>query len=112
VVDQLIQNRDERARRNDIAAGKTPSIWREVGTYYNYGVPIAVVAASAMNVIRGPWIDRLATLGGALAGRKVTFTMTKAEQNLPWRPMPHPSPSPRAPARRTLDEEFAGTGIV
>jgi hypothetical protein len=113
VADQLIQNRDERAKRNAAAAGETLSMWKEVGTYYNYGLPVAVVLASAMGWLPGIWQERLAVAAGAVAGRKATFTLTKAQQSLPWRPMQPAARSVGAPpARRTLDQEFAGTGIV
>lgn len=88
-LDQLVQNRDEKQRRTDAAAGRAISMWKEFGTYYNYGVPLAVVIAAATNTIRSTrWLDRLTTLGGALAGRKITAQVTKAEQSAPWRPYP------------------------
>jgi len=93
VVDQLIQNSDEK-RGIDMAVtdptkldanGKLP-IMKQYGTYYNYGVPIVGVLGVAFNLVRGEWATRLLTIGGQLAGRKVTHQLTtKATSSTPSR---------------------------
>lgn len=96
-VDQLIQNSDEKRGKNLAttdptqldANGKLP-IMKQYGTYYNYGVPVLAVLGVAFNMIRGDWATRALTIGGQLAGRKVTHQLTtKATSDTPsygsWR---------------------------
>ncbi len=107
--DQLITNQDEKKKREAAAAGTTVSLFKQIGTYYNYVLPIGIVVACAANAVRGAWADRLVTVAGQLVGRKVTAQVTKAEQSLPWRAYPaRTAPAPRAtpPAPRTYQDEF------
>lgn len=97
VVDQLIQNQDEKRRRDAEAAGTPFNLWKQFGTYYNYGIPILAIVGVAMNFLRGDWGSRLVTAGSQLAGRKVIHTMTKATQATPWHRYEPPTPHPPAP---------------
>ena len=81
VGDQLIQNWDERralAARTagTLAADKKLPIMKQAGTYLNFGVPILGVVGVATNFVKGDWATRLVTIGGQLAGRKVTHQLT------------------------------------
>ncbi len=110
-VDQLITNKDEKAKRDAAAAGTSLSIWKQFGTYFNYGLPIGIVVACATNAVKGVWADRLVTVAGQLVGRKVTAQVTKAEQAAPWRQYSAPRALPAAPRSaspvpRTYQEEF------
>lgn len=96
VVDQVLQNQDEKRRREAEAAGTPFNIWKHFGTYYNYGVPVLAIVGVAMNFLKGDWGTRAVTAGFQLAGRKVTYQMTKATQAAPWHRLP-PNPSPAAP---------------
>lgn len=95
VADQLIQNMDEKKKREDVAAGRASSIWKQIGTYYNYGLPIVIIAAAAAGALKGAWLERMLPIAGQLAGRKVTAQVSKVQQAAPWRPY---SPAPRSPA--------------
>lgn len=107
VGDQLIQNFDEKRRREAEAAGQKLSLWKQVGTYFNYGVPVLAVAGAATGFLKGAWAERLILIGSQLAARKVTCNVSKATQATPWVPR---TPAPRAPAPRTYDDEFQSTG--
>lgn len=79
--DQLIQNQDEKRALAERAAGTLPAdkklpVMKQYGTLFNYGVPLVIVGAIAMNALRGDWATRLATAAGQLAGRKVTHQFT------------------------------------
>jgi hypothetical protein len=100
VFDQLIQNQDEKRRREDEAAGTPFSIWKHFGTYYNYGVPALAIVGVAMNFLKGDMARRALTAGFQLAGRKVTYQMTKATQAAPWNRY-NPPPSREQPPART-----------
>lgn len=92
VADQLVQNLDE--HRGLIAAasgvqgavdknGKLP-MFKQFGTYLNYGVPLATVFGVVTNTVRGDMATRLMTAGAQLAGRKVTHQLsTKATSQVP-----------------------------
>lgn len=81
-VDQLVQNADQK-REED--AGAKLGIMSQYGTYYNYGVPILAILGSAFGFIRGDMATRLVTMGSTLAGRKVTWQITKrGEGASPW----------------------------
>lgn len=68
-VDQLVQNADD---KRDVG------MMSKYGTYYNYGVPILAVLATALGYLRGDMATRFVTAGAQLAGRKVTHQVTKA----------------------------------
>jgi len=108
VADQLVQNWDEKRKRTD----PTLSRWQEGGTYLNYGAPILSVVALAMGWLREPWASRAVLAGSQLAGRKATYTLTKAAQSAPYRPVPNYKPAPRAqaPVGRSYQPEFEPAG--
>ncbi len=89
VADQFVQNMDEKRGLEQRAAGiigpteKLP-VMRQTGTYLNYGVPILAILASAMGWVRGENETRLVTIGGQLAGRKITHQYsTKSTSSTP-----------------------------
>lgn len=100
VVDQLVQNWDEKRKRSE----PTLSRWKEGGTYLNYGVPILSILALAMGWLSEPWASRAVLLGSQLAGRKATYTLTKAAQSAPYRPTPNYQP--KVPVRQTQNTIF------
>jgi len=106
VADQLVQNWDAKRKR----AEPTLSIWKEGGTYLNYAGPALAVVALAMGWIREPWASRAVLAGSQLAGRKATYTLTKAEQSAPYRPVPNYQPRPPAP--QTQKPGFEKVGIL
>ena len=112
VLDQVIQNQDEKRRREDEAAGVPFSIWKHFGTYYNYGIPALAIVGVAMNFLKGDMARRAVTAGFQLAGRKVTYQMTKATQATPWRqyipPQSSGPPVPQTPQK----PGFQKVGIV
>lgn len=73
--DQLIQNLD-----NKRAVG----IMSQYGTYYNYGIPILAILATAFGFLKGDLADRLVTVGSQLAGRKATHQITKKQGSVSW----------------------------
>ena len=77
VIDQVLQNQDE---KRESEQGEKLGVMRQYGTYYNYGVPILAVVASAMGWLRGDWGTRVITAGSVLAGRKATWHITKRER--------------------------------
>ena len=107
-ADQMLQNQDEKRRRAAESAGKKFGRWQEYGTYYNYGLPILSVFATALGFLKGAWADRAVLAGSQLAGRKVTYAMTKATQATPWRP----APDTRPPVPQTQKPGFEKSGIV
>ncbi len=97
-VDQVLQNQDDKRRRDAEAAGETLSVWKKYGTYFNYGVPVLAILGVAFNFLKGSWATRAVTAGSQLAGRKMTYQFTKATQATPWReyipPTRQPAPQP------------------
>lgn len=73
-VDQLIQNQDE--KREAEKGAKLPVLQR-YGTYFNYGLPILAIIATALGHLKGDWATRLVTAGSMLAGRKATYQVAK-----------------------------------
>lgn len=107
-ADQFIQNYDEKRRRTDEAAGKTFGKWKEIGTYFNYGVPVLGILATAMGWVSGMWATRAVLVGSQLAGRKLTYQFTKATQATPWRPAPEEMRNRPSPQRQEPDFEKVG----
>lgn len=116
-LDQVIQNQDEKRGLEARAAGtitadqKLP-IMKQYGTYYNYGVPLLTVFGIGMNMVRGDWATRLATVGGQLTGRKVTHQVT-TKSTSPYPSAAYSSWQRAAEARKaaqTTQPEFAGPG--
>lgn len=68
-IDQLVQNADDK---------RAVDIFSRYGTYYNYGVPILAILATAFGYLKGEMATRFITAGAQLAGRKVTHQVTKA----------------------------------
>ena len=108
VADQLVQNWDEKRKRTDPALGR----WKEGGTYLNYGVPILAVLGLAFNFLREPWASRAILAGSQLAGRKATYTLTKAAQSAPYRPQPNYLPQGKSPVPQTQKPGFEKVGIL
>jgi len=106
VVDQLVQNWDEKRRRTD----PTLSRWQEGGTYLNYGVPILAVLGLAFDFLKEPWASRAILAGSQLAGRKATYVMTKAAQSAPYRPAPNYIP--QSPVPQIQKPGFEKVGIL
>lgn len=106
VADQLVQNWDAKRKRENPAL----SLWQEGGTYLNYVAPAVAVVSLAMGWLREPWASRAVLAGAQLAGRKATYTMTKAEQSAPYRPLPNYLPRPPAP--QTQKPGFEKVGIL
>jgi hypothetical protein len=112
VVDQIVQNQDEKRRRETEAAGTPFNFWKHYGTWYNYGVPVLTILGIAMNFLKGDWATRLMTAGSELAGRKVTYQMTKATQATPWQRY-NPPGGGRSPVGQTPQKpEFHKVGIT
>jgi hypothetical protein len=107
-VDQVLQNQDEKRRRAAEASGQTFSKMKEYGTYYNYGVPILGILAAAMGWLKGEWAIRTVLAGSQLAGRKITYHMTKATQASPWRMAPPGGGAPPVPQMPKPGFEKAG----
>ncbi len=111
-IDQVLQNQDEKRRREAEAAGTPLTVWKHFGTYYNYGVPILAILGVAFNFLKGDWATRAVVTGSQRAGRKVTYQMTKATQATPWRQYISPSPTPSGPVPQTQKPGFELVGIV
>lgn len=79
-IDQIVQNADQ--KREEVAAAPL-GIMSQYGTYYNYGIPILAIIGSAFGFLRGDMATRLITMGSTLAGRKVTWQITKRGAS-PW----------------------------
>lgn len=79
-IDQLVQNADQK-REEAVAAPL--GIMSQYGTYYNYGIPILAIIGSAFGFLKGDMATRLITMGSTLAGRKVTWQVTKRGAS-PW----------------------------
>ena len=82
VGDQLIQNEDD--KRAAAAPGGKLAIMKQYGTYYNYGVPLLAVVATAMGWVSGAWATRAVVAGSQLAGRKATKQITKKATPVPY----------------------------
>jgi len=81
-IDQLVQNQDEKREEEK---GEKLSIMSQYGTYYNYGIPILAIFGAALGFVKGEWATRLITVGSTLAGRKVTWQVTKADRVVAYR---------------------------
>ena len=108
VADQLVQNWDAKRKRADPAL----SLWQEGGTYLNYVAPAVAVVALAMGWLREPWASRVVLAGAQLAGRKATYTMTKAEQSAPYRPVPNYQARQSGPVPQIQKPGFEKVGIL
>lgn len=105
-IDQWVQNADEKRGLDAREAGTLPAdkklaVTKQYGTYFNYGVPILAVIGVGMGWLRGDWATRAVTIGGQLAGRKMThqFTTTASSNT--------PSAAYTEWARRTAKERAA-----
>jgi hypothetical protein len=82
VLDQVVQNADQKREEEK---GEKLSIMSQYGTYYNYGVPILAILGATFGFLKGDWATRFITMGSTLAGRKVTWQITKrGEGASPW----------------------------
>ena len=91
VGDQLISKWD--VNRAVSAGGQKLKWYKRAGTYYNYGVPLAVLGLSMMRMIRGDMETRLMTIGGQLAAREITEAFQDRKLTAaPYRPMGMPAP--------------------
>jgi len=106
-VDQLVQNADQ---NREETSGEKLAIMSQYGTYYNYGVPILAIVGSAFGFLKGDMATRLITMGSTLAGRKVTWQITKrGEGASPWMRGRGDSEARRlADARRRAAAQIAG----
>ena len=113
-IDQFAQNQDDERAEEKAAAGETLGMMQQYGTWVNYALPIVTVVATGMGWLRGDWATRACTAGAQLAGRKVTWQMTKKKE-LPgyaytgWRrerpaEMPTPANRPRVPQEPSREE--------
>jgi len=88
-LDQWIQNVDEKRGLDERAAGTLPAdkklpVMKQYGTYLDYGVPLLSVIAVGMGWLGGDMATRALTIGGQLAGRKMTHQFTTgAGSNVP-----------------------------
>jgi len=82
VVDQLVQNEDE---KRETAKGAKLPIMSQYGTYYNYGVPILAILGSTFGFLRGDMATRVIAAGSTLAGRKATWHITKKDRVVAYR---------------------------
>ena len=73
-VDQLIQNKDE---QREAEKGEKLPVFQRAGTYFNYGIPILAILATAVGHLKGDWATRFVTAGSMLASRKITYQATK-----------------------------------
>lgn len=81
-IDQVVQNADQKREEDK---GEKLSIMSQYGTYYNYGVPILAILGATFGFLKGEWATRFITMGATLAGRKVTWQITKRGGNAsPW----------------------------
>lgn len=97
-IDQVVQNADQKREEE---TGAKLGIMSQYGTYYNYGVPILAILGSTFGFLRGNMATRLITMGSTLAGRKVTWQITKrGEGASPWL-------RSRSGAQRQLTEQRA-----
>ncbi|MBU0778162.1 hypothetical protein KKF82_07880 [Patescibacteria group bacterium] len=81
-IDQVVQNADVKREEEK---GEKLGIMSQYGTYYNYGVPILAILGATFGFLRGDMATRLITMGSTLAGRKVTWQITKrGEAASPW----------------------------
>lgn len=97
VVSKLVEDWDaERARQ-----GGAKTALSEIGTYVDYGLPIAGILGSWAGFIRGDMETRVITAGSVLAGRRATGKLKKGG-GVSWRPKPaYNPPAPTPPAART-----------
>jgi len=108
-VDQSVQNRDDKEedRRHKLAAtephflkpdAKLPMTSR-YGTYYNYGVPLVGVGAVAIGALKGDTALIALTVGGQLAGRELTHSMTVKPRPIVagWQVRERGAPAPPLP---------------
>jgi hypothetical protein len=115
VLDQVIQNADEKRGLDARAAGTLPadkklSVWKQFGTYYDYGIPVASLLAIGMGWLKGDMAMTLATVGGQLAGRKLTHQFTTgAGSNVPSAAYTAWQRAKSAP--RSYDPEFDKTVV-
>ena len=106
VADQMVQNWDEKRRR----AEPTLGFWQQGGTYLNYGVPIIALLSMAMGWGSEAVTSKGLLVGSQLAGRKATYTITKAAQSAPYRKAnPYQS---KAPVPQTQKAGFEKVGII
>lgn len=106
VADQLVQNWDEKRRRTEPSL----SFWKQGGTYLNYGVPILAILAMAMGWGSDAITSKGILVGSQLAGRKATYTMTKAAQSAPYRKSN--AYHEKGPVGQTQKQGFEKVGII
>ena len=114
-VDQWVQNADEKRGLDARAAGtlaadKKLPVSKQIGTYYNYGVPILAVLATAMGWLKGDMATRFVTAGGQLASRKMVHQFTTgAGSNVPS--AAYTAWQRAKTAQRSYDPEFDKTVV-
>jgi hypothetical protein len=111
VVDQVVQNADNKREKDARALPTTDPgylapdkkqlpMMKQVGTYVNYGVALLSVVGAGMGLVKGDMATRLVTVGGAMAGRKLTGQVTAkkpAERYTVWERISAGTPQPPLP---------------
>lgn len=113
VADQIVQDQDDKRIAEAAAAGKKLGMFSQYGTYLNYGVPLAVVLATAFGYPRGGDMQtRLLTASGELAGRKATMQVIEyTRKPATWTPQlteAHKAAAMAAAARAAANRGAAG----
>ena len=81
VIDQLAQNWDNKREEE---SGEKLTVFKQAGTYVNYGVPLAALALTVFGM-DNEWTSRALIAGSTMAGRKATYQMTKQSSAVTFR---------------------------
>ena len=111
VLDQVIQNQDDKRMVAAVSNGKKLSVMSQYGTYLNYGLPLLAVAGIGMGFVKGDWATRAGVVAGQLAGRKVTHAMTHVGSTT-VAPRYWIRDGANAPAPRTYEPQFSKVGVM
>lgn len=76
VVDQLLQNQDDKRTAAIEATGQKMPMLKQYGTYYNYGGALVATGLVGFGAVKGDLAASLVTAGFQLAGRKATHQIT------------------------------------
>ena len=80
-VSKLAEDWDaDRAAKKGAALG----MFEQFGTYVDYGVPLLGLLGAFAGFLKGDWETRVLTMGGTLAGRRVTGQIKKATAPAGW----------------------------
>lgn len=120
VIDQVVQNADNKREKDARALPTTDAGYlapdkkqlpmiKQVGTYVDYGVALLSVVGAGMGLVKGDMATRLVTVGGAMAGRKLTGQVTAKEPAKRYTVWERVNAPPAPPARPPLPQ---GAGSV